>query len=132
MQTDDLFSLDPHHSAEKPIVLRLRCISNHSKLFLDTMCDPKLIDILSDLVRFNMNTENVAQFLPLRKTLNQYHVCKYSYRIVSYCIFISTKTAFNKVLPPLPMGGWGVGVLPIMDYRGGSTQNSYLFQAEGT
>ena len=54
-ETDNLFVLDPHHTAEKPILLRLRCISNHSKLFKNTLCDPKLVEIVSDLVRLILN-----------------------------------------------------------------------------
>ena len=54
-ETDNLFVLDPHHTAEKPILLRLHCISNHSKLFKNTLCDPKLVEIVSDLVRLILN-----------------------------------------------------------------------------
>lgn len=58
-QTNHLFVLDRQHTENKPILLRLRCISNHSKIFLDTICDAKLVEITSDLVRQSQPHENL-------------------------------------------------------------------------
>ena len=54
-RTNNLFVLDALHTPDEPILLRLRCISNHSKLFHDTICHPKLVEIASELVRSTKN-----------------------------------------------------------------------------
>ena len=54
-RTNNLFVLDVLHTSDEPVLLRLRCISNHSKLFHDTICHPKLVEIASELVRSTNN-----------------------------------------------------------------------------
>ncbi|KAJ7365794.1 hypothetical protein OS493_002513 [Desmophyllum pertusum] len=104
-QTNNLFVLDPLHTPDNPILLRLRCISNHNKLFHKTMCDPKLVDILSDLigpsVRY-INQEKVNMKPPESSTgsLIRWHQdwAFYPYTndsLVTACISIDDSTREN-------------------------------------
>ncbi|KAJ7336603.1 hypothetical protein OS493_011821 [Desmophyllum pertusum] len=110
-QTDNLFVLDPLHTPDKPILLRLRCISNHNKLFRKTMCDPKLVEIVSDLlgpsIRY-INQEKVNMKPPQSSSsLIRWHQdwAFFPYTndsLVTVCIAIDDSSRENGCLQVLP------------------------------